>query len=972
MLFRRLRKWNVALALVVAACAARSAVAAPRIGGLSLRGLQAGGVTKLVIDGAELGPETKILCTAPLARTTIQPGATLTRLEVELAVDAQVPAGIYLLRVASDAGISDAVPIGVDNLPQIALVPKLSTLDVAMTGALNGSTVLSTSFTGKKGQVVLAEVESRRLGAMLNPVLQVYDARRVQLGYSRPEQQLDGDARVSATLPADGDYTIELHDSLFRGADPGFFRLKVGQFHYADLVFPLGVQQGTAGTFEFASTNLPTDARGSATWTSALGLPLEYQPAPWPAGVPLVSGSRPRVIASNHAEIVEAPPADKPQEIPAAPVAINGRLDGAGQQDRYRLAVTPGSTLKFDVLARRVGSPLDAVLSIQNEQGAELAANDDRPETNDPGLDFKVPDGTSAVIVAVRDLAGRGGAEFVYRIAVEPAGQPDFSLSLTDERYLVPRDGAALLRVRAQRAGYNGPIKLEFADLPPSVSTTLAEIPSGASEALVTLAAPGLSPAQSLCRIIGASSEPNTAIRRLALSPRTSVNRYQPWLGEQVALAVTTPSPIVPLWEPMSADARLALGTGLPVKLRVERAAGVTGAVRLSLLTTQAMPRKKTKVNNQDREVDDVERALRFESSTPTIVTPTIAADKSELETKVTVPADLAAIPYDLAIQAELLAADNKQVVATAVTPARRFSVTTPIALELAATEAVEARAGVGPTGSVKGKIQRAYGYNLPVAISLAGLPKGAQPPSVVVPGDKSEFELPLALPYGLPAGKLEGVKIVGTSQVDLKNPKLVLRTSELPLAVTVVPGEKPAEKPSVEKPLAIFEDQAEFVANLKDGGGTATLFDGEKYSGAASVKVTPDQRFNPALPGLGVKIREKPGPGEFRYLQFAWKKQGGGAICLQLNHDGQWGPTGDKPAKFRYHAGGGGECFGASLGLDANLPAGFTLVTRDLFADFGEFTLTGLALSPIDGDYALFDHIYLGATPEDFNLVKP
>ena len=380
------------------------------------------------------------------------------------------------------------------------------------------------------------------------------------------------------------------------------------------------------------------------------------------------------------------------------------------------------------------------------------------------------------------------------------------------------------------------------------------------------------------------------------------------------------------------------------------------------------MPRKKTKVNNQDREVDDVERALRFESSKPEIVTPTIAADQNELEMKITVPADLPPTSYDLAIQAELLAADNKRVVATVVTPARRFSVTTPISLEVASTEGVEARAGVGPTGSVKGKIARAYGYNLPVQISLAGLPKGVEPPSVVVPGDKSEFELAVALPYGLPAGRLEGVKLVGTSQVDLKNPKLVLRTSEVPLAVTVVPG----EKPPVEKPLAVFEDQPEFVANLKEGGGTATLFDGEKYSGTASVKVTPDQRFNPALPGLGVKIREKPGPGEYRYLQFAWKKQGGAAICLQLNHDGQWGPTGDKPAKFRYHAGSGGECYGASLALDANLPAGFTLVTRDLFADFGEFTLTGLALSPVDGEYALFDHIYLGATPADFELVKP
>ena len=217
------------------------------------------------------------------------------------------------------------------------------------------------------------------------------------------------------------------------------------------------------------------------------------------------------------------------------------------------------------------------MLSIQNEQGAELATNDDRPGSNDPGLDFKVPEGTSAVIVVLGDLSGRGGADYLYRIAVEPAGQPDFSLSLADERFLVPRDGAAIVRVRANRSGYDGPIKLEFTDLPPSVSTTLAEIPAGASEALVTLAAPGLSPAQTLSKIVGASSEPNTAIRRLALPPRTSVNEFQPWLGEDVALAVTTPSPILPLWDPMSADAKLALGTGLPVKLRVERAARSTG-----------------------------------------------------------------------------------------------------------------------------------------------------------------------------------------------------------------------------------------------------------------------------------------------------------------------------------------------------------------------------------------------------------
>src|SRR5262249_1875563 len=157
-------------------------------------------------------------------------------------------------------------------------------------------------------------------------------------------------------------------------------------------------------------------------------------------------------------------------------------------------------------------------------------------------------------------------------------------------------------------------------------------------------------------------------------------------------------------------------------------------------------------------------------------------------------------------------------------------------------------------------------------------------------------------------------VKVAATSITDPKNPKSLIRTPGLALAVKVVPG----EKPPVEKPLTVFEDEPEFVGNLTEGGGQASLATDEKFSGTASVKVTPDQKFSAALRGLGIKTRERRGRGDFCFLQFARKKQGGQAICMQLKHDARWAPAGDKPEKkFRYHAGPGGECFGASLALD-------------------------------------------------------
>ena len=96
---------------------------------LSLRGLQAGGVTTLVIEGSELLPDPRIFLSAPVARQTIKDGATPQRLEVEFLLDGQTPAGIYLLRVASASGISDAVALGVDNLPQIPFAPQVPRLE---------------------------------------------------------------------------------------------------------------------------------------------------------------------------------------------------------------------------------------------------------------------------------------------------------------------------------------------------------------------------------------------------------------------------------------------------------------------------------------------------------------------------------------------------------------------------------------------------------------------------------------------------------------------------------------------------------------------------------------------------------------------------------------------------------------------------------------------------------------------------
>jgi hypothetical protein len=213
---------------------------------------------------------------------------------------------------------------------------------------------------------------------------------------------------------------------------------------------------------------------------------------------------------------------------------------------------------------------------------------------------------------------------------------------------------------------------------------------------------------------------------------------------------------------------------------------------------------------------------------------------------------------------------------------------------------------------------------------------------------------VPLLIPPGQAPGALANVKVTGTWAT---NPPLANTPADVPLVVSA--GDPPAL-------LEIFEDGTDFVAALTEGNGTAELDATDVKSGKESVLVKGEQKFRSSLPGLGVAIAENPAPGQYRYLRFAWKKKGGSGLMLQLANNNQFGAVSTKGTDFRYVAGQDKYNTKAIRLADAP-PAEWIVVTRDLFADHGSLTLTGLALTVMDGEAALFDHIYLARTEADF-----
>lgn len=134
------------------------------------------------------------------------------------------------------------------------------------------------------------------------------------------------------------------------------------------------------------------------------------------------------------------------------------------------------------------------------------------------------------------------------------------------------------------------------------------------------------------------------------------------------------------------------------------------------------------------------------------------------------------------------------------------------------------------------------------------------------------------------------------------------------------------------------------------DAGSVVAMATNEKFAGSSSVSCTPSQSYNPNMTGWGFPIDDTP------YMTFAWKKDGGTGIMIQMAYDGTWA--------YRYFSGVNVTNW-PGIQLEEDIPAQWTMYTRNLVDDFAAgWNLTGLALTPWDGVAGYYDFIILHSDP--------
>ena len=454
--------------------------AQPAITELQPRGAQKGRPFTLTLIGRDLGEGARIESTLPATFTPLGPekgvmgGATFM---VELSGDPAV--GVYPIRAITPVGISNIQLFSIGAFPEftetesrpgslpnsndtIETAEALPTSPLTMNGKLRGPERDVFRINAKAGEKRVIEVEARRCGSAIDPIIELEDGSGKVLARSEDAALLGLDARLEFTFPRDGYYYVVVHDARFSTQTANFYRLKIGSYAFPTEVFPLGGRRGETVQVSLGAQKVTADLSKTLPAVHQVFINLPDNPA---LPVPFAVGDAPEVTAPVTAALT-------------VPVTINGRLAKPAAVDRYQIQVSPGELLSFRIEARELGtSKLMAVISAFDEKGAKLGRAGDEPlsedlynvnqsrTAGDPELVVQAPSDAHSLTVTVEDLARRGGASYPYRLAVRQTA-PDIRVVLNTAFVNVPAGGSAIVPVSVQRRGFDGDVRLRLANAP--------------------------------------------------------------------------------------------------------------------------------------------------------------------------------------------------------------------------------------------------------------------------------------------------------------------------------------------------------------------------------------------------------------------------------------------------------------------------------------------------------------------------
>lgn len=451
------------------------------------------------------------------------------------------------LRIVNAGGISNRARFVVGDLPEIEerepnnefdQAQRIGPVPVVINGQITEADRDYFRFHARAGEALLLEVRARAqlpyiadaVPGWFDPQLTVFDANGKQVAFA-DDNRFDPDPVLRFEPPADGDYTVELRDVIYRGR--------------GDFVYRLTLR--TAPPEQDAS---PTEPAPNDTLEHAL-----------------------RIVT---------------------PAAVEGCIDRAGTSRWFVGTAARGERLVMEVRARRAGSPLDSILTLYDAKRNQLAENDDWTDPLAAHLPHNADSRIAYTFAAagdfylrVRDVQGKSGAAYTFRLSVAPP-HPDFTLRIAPDNPRLGRGDTAAITVAALRHDdFAGEIQLTVQGLPPGYIASDAWIAAGQNEGRLTISAPAtaspgiLNPVVTGAATIGTATVTHRAESAEAVMQAFASTHILPtsrlFLAVIPASAYTLTSDI-----PEGKVMDLHPGSETPIAIKVLRKEGVAAGVTIT------------------------------------------------------------------------------------------------------------------------------------------------------------------------------------------------------------------------------------------------------------------------------------------------------------------------------------------------------------------------------------------------------
>lgn len=433
--------------------------------------------------------------------------ALVETVTLEVTIDSAAAVGARELRLETPNGMTNPMVFQVGALTEFAEKESRASaaadvVEITLPSAVNGQIMPGDvdryRFKATKGQKLVVQAQARELIPYLadavpgwfQAVITVYDAKGLEVAYG-DDFRFNPDPVLYYEVPSDGNYVVEIRDSIYRGREDFVYRITIGELPFITGVYPLGAKVGGETTVELSGWNLPSNKLTVNTKEAG----VQYLSVRNAQGI----SNRVPFAVDATGDVPEQEPNDSiaKAQVLTLPTIVNGRIDRPGDWDVYRIDARVGSELVVDVEARRLGSPIDSVVRLTDAAGKQLAFNDDSEDKGmglsthhaDSLVRFSVP-ATGAYYLHIGDTQNQGGKEFTYRLRVGPP-RPDFELRMAPSGINVRAGASVPVTVQVVRKdGFAGEVNVSLKDAPAGFVLSGSKIPAGQDKVRMTLTAP--------------------------------------------------------------------------------------------------------------------------------------------------------------------------------------------------------------------------------------------------------------------------------------------------------------------------------------------------------------------------------------------------------------------------------------------------------------------------------------------------